>query len=73
MPQCEYVEYEGKNFVRCNEPASIIAVPTKFKSKGKHNVCLCQKHKEFVIDALDYYSVEKTKAEIKKENNTSLF
>lgn len=65
---CEYEIWDKKmGFIPCGEKAIEITVPKKFKSKTSHKVCLCEKHREFVSDALDCYSVEKTKAEMKKE------
>jgi len=73
MIKCDYQLWNKKNkqIESCGEEATEFRSPITKGSIRKGTVYhLCKEHKEFVVDALDKYSVEKTKAEMKKETNT---
>ena len=75
MKTCEYEYWNKKNkcIQRCGHEAKELKLPNSSSRLRRTSIFLCEEHREFVIDAIDKYSEQKTKAEMKAETKLELF
>jgi len=71
MITCQYMEYRAnehgkKDIFPCGHEAKEFK-PPKVKYGVRSSVFLCPEHREFVADIFDFYTLQKSKDDIKAE------